>query len=85
MRRIKVFPTKTKLLIASILLMQILLVALAIVIRPLSAESAQRRSAEVAYGKGSLTVYCESPNGNEVYVVSTASGAGVSVVPGGCK
>ena len=43
------------------------------------------RVTPVIYNQGPLMIYCETPNGNEVYVVSTTSGVGVYVVPGGCK
>lgn len=49
-------------------------------------KAAQPRSAKVAYQVGALLVYCEEPSGNEVYVITPSTGgAGVYVVPGGCK
>jgi hypothetical protein len=43
--------------------------------------------AKVAYSIDHLMVYCEEPNGNEIYVVvnAPAGGSAVYVVPGGCN
>ena len=48
----------------------------------------QPKSAKLAYTTNDYRVYCEEPNGNEIYVPLynvTAGAAAVTIVPGGCK
>lgn len=47
----------------------------------------QPKSAVLLYEAGRLQVYCEQPTGNMIYTIvyPIYGGAGIFVVPGGCK
>ena len=49
--------------------------------------TSQSQFAKQVYHIDQLTVYCEEPTGNLIYVTvnPVAGGAGVFVIPGGCK
>jgi len=63
-------------------------ILLAMVVTPMFVKAEQPKSAKLAYTTNDYRVYCEEPNGNEIYVPLynvTAGAAAVTIVPGGCK
>lgn len=50
-------------------------------------KAAQPRTAKLYYRTSDYIVYCEEPNGTEVYVAvnGVAGGITLKVIPGGCK
>ncbi len=52
-----------------------------------SVQAAQPKSAKIAYSVDSLTVYCEEPSGDKIFMAINvySGGAALYVIPGGCK